>query len=46
MERKNLLIIAIAGIIAVVVGLSVATVLGLDLGFLQGAIYNFGRSPP
>ncbi|HOT95028.1 MAG TPA: hypothetical protein PK089_07575 [Methanoregulaceae archaeon] len=38
MERRDRLMIAIAGILAIVVGLSAASLLGIDVGFLQGAI--------
>ncbi|MGD9936092.1 MAG: hypothetical protein AB7S61_01285 [Methanoregulaceae archaeon] len=38
MKRRDLLMITIAGILAIVVGLSVASMLGVDVGLLQGAI--------
>lgn len=38
MKRRDLLMITIGGILALVVGLSAASLLGVDVGLLQGAI--------
>jgi hypothetical protein len=38
MERRNLIIIAVAGIVAVVIGVTAATAFGLDVGILSGAL--------
>ncbi|MEN6342284.1 MAG: hypothetical protein ABFC89_06950 [Methanospirillum sp.] len=46
MERRDTLIIAIAGILAVVVGLTAATLLGVDIGFLSGSIITNSPYPP
>lgn len=46
MERRDSLLLAIAGILAVVVGLTVASLLGLEVGFLQGSIGLDGIYPP
>ena len=46
MERRDILIIAIAGILAIVVGLTLASLLGLEVGLLQGSIVTRGIYPP
>ena len=46
MERHDTLIIAIAGIRAVVAGLTLASLLGFEIGFLQGGIYPPGIVGP
>jgi len=38
MQRRNLILIAVAGIVAVVVGLTTASIFGLDISFLSGFI--------
>jgi hypothetical protein len=46
MERRNILIFTIVGIMAVVVGLTVASLLGINTGFLSGSIGFFSPYPP
>jgi hypothetical protein len=46
MERRDSLLLAIAGILAVVVGLTLASFFGLEVGFLQGSIGLDGIYPP
>jgi hypothetical protein len=46
MERRDTLILAIAGILAVVAGLTLASLFGLEVGFLQGSIGMDGIYPP
>ncbi|HIH03590.1 MAG TPA: hypothetical protein HA263_07010 [Methanoregulaceae archaeon] len=46
MERRNILILTITGILAVVVGLTVASLLGVDIGFLSGSIITNSPYPP
>jgi hypothetical protein len=46
MERRDALIIAIAGILAIVAGLTLASLLGIEIGFLQGGIYPPGIIGP
>ena len=46
MERHDTLIIAIAGILAVVAGLTLASLLGFEIGSLQGGIYPPGIVGP
>ena len=46
MERRDTLIIAIAGILAIVAGLTLASLLGVEIGFLQGNIVTNGIYPP
>ncbi len=46
MERRDTLILAIAGILAIVAGLTLASLLGVEIGFLQGGIYPPGIIGP
>jgi hypothetical protein len=46
MERRDTLILAIAGILAIVAGLTLASLLGLEIGLLQGSIVTTGIYPP
>lgn len=46
MERRDTLVIAIAGILAIVAGLTLASLLGFEFGFMQGGIYPPGIVGP